>query len=295
MPTRAIPILPGYEVLARVGRGAGAIISLARDLTHERQVTIKHIVYRGPGDERFIAQAENEYAVTRDLDHPHLRRSYDLIRVRRWFRTREVVLVMEYVDGERLEDECPDNLDAILAIFTKVAEGLHALHGYGFAHADIKPNNILVTRAGGVKIIDFGQSCPLGHIKERVQGTPDYIAPEQVHRQAIDQRTDVYNLGATMYWVLTGKWYKTLVTVAAPGATRIALESERGNEPPHELNPRVPVPLSKLILECCESSRNRRPRDMREVLSRLEMVRHLVARAEGRTAVRRDEGAPGAR
>ncbi len=295
MPTRAIPILPGYEVLARIGRGAGAIISLARDLHNGRQVTIKHVVYHAPGDERFIAQVENEYAVTRDLDHPYLRRSYDIIRVRRWFRTREVVLVMEHVDGERLEDECPDNLETVLAIFLKVAEGLHALHGYGFAHADIKPNNILLTRDGGVKIIDFGQSCPLGHIKERVQGTPDYIAPEQVHRQAIDQRTDVYNLGATMYWVLTGKWYKTLITVAPPAATRITLESQRGNEPPHELNPRVPVPLSKLILECCETSRNRRPRDMREVMSRLEMVQHLLARGDGRGAARKTEGAEGSR
>lgn len=295
MPTRAIPILPGYEVLARIGRGAGAIISLARDLHNGRQVTIKHVVYRAPGDERFIAQAENEYAVTRDLDHPCLRRSYDIIRIRRWFRIREVVLIMEHVDGERLEDKCPDNLETVLAIFMKVAEGLHALHGYGFAHADIKPNNILLTRDGGVKIIDFGQSCPLGQIKERIQGTPDYIAPEQVHRQAIDQRTDVYNLGATMYWVLTGKWYKTLITVAPPTATRITLESQRGNEPPHELNPRVPVPLSKLILECCESSRTRRPRDMREVMSRLEMVQHLLARGDGRGAARRREGAGGSR
>ena len=281
MPTRAIPILPGYEVISRIGRGAGAIISLARDGERGRLVAVKHILRRGPEDDRFIAQAETEWAVARDLDHPYLRKCFDLVRVRKWLKTRELVLVLEYVDGERLEDECPQDLPSILSIFMKVAEGLQALHQRGYAHADIKPNNILLTRDGGLKIIDFGQSCPLGHVKERVQGTPDYIAPEQVNRTAIDQRTDVYNLGAMMYRVVTGKWYRTLITVAPPTATRIALESQRGNEPPHELNPRIPLPLSRLILECCEAARERRPRDMREVSSRLEVVQHLLERSEG--------------
>jgi serine/threonine-protein kinase len=248
------------------------------------------VVRRRPEDDRFIAQAENEYAVTRGLLHPCLRQCYEILRIRKWLKTRELLLVMEYVDGERLEDECPQDLEAILAVFKQVAQGLLALHEHGYAHADIKPHNILLARGGEVKIIDFGQSCPLGHIKERVQGTPDYIAPEQVHRGVIDQRTDVYNLGATMYWVVTGKWFKTLLTVATPGATRITLESQRGNAPPHELNPKVPVPLSRLILECCETSRERRPRDMRELLSRLEVVEHLLSRTEAQLQVRPGSG-----
>lgn len=280
MPSQSIPILPGYEVISRIGRGAGAVISLARDGANARLVAIKHIVRRTPDDDRFITQAENEYEVTRNLSHPYLRQCYELVRVRKWLRTRELVLVMEYVDGERLEDECPQDLPTIIDVFMKIAEGLHAVHLHGYAHADIKPNNVLLTRDGGLKLIDFGQSCPLGYVKDRVQGTPDYIAPEQVHRQAIDQRTDVYNLGATMYWVVTGKWFRTLITVAPPGATRIALESQRGNDPPHELNPKIPLPLSKLILECCATVREDRPRDMREVLSRLETIRHLLGRSD---------------
>jgi eukaryotic-like serine/threonine-protein kinase len=283
--TRSIPILPGYEVVSRIGRGAGAVISLAWDSVNSRQVAVKHVVRQGPEDDRFITQAENEYEVARGLEHPFLRRVYDMVRIRRWLKTRELLLVMEYVDGERLEDQRPTELDQIVDVFRRVAEGLHALHVHGYAHADIKPNNIILTRDGGVKIIDFGQSCPLGTTKERVQGTPDYIAPEQVYRQPIDQRTDVYNLGATMYWVVTGKWFRTLITVATPGATRIALESQRGNEPPHELDARIPLPLSRLIMECCESSKTQRPLDMREVLGRLEVVQHLLERgARGRKA-----------
>ena len=277
MPTRALPLLPGYEVVSRIGRGAGAVISLARD-GDGRLVALKHIVRHSPDDDRFIAQAENEYEVTRGVEHDCLRRCFDLIRVRKWLKTRELLLVMEYVDGERLEDECPKDLPAILAVFARVADGLHALHQHGFVHADIKPHNILLTNAGGVKIIDFGQSCPLGHVKERVKGTPEYMAPEQVLRRALDQRTDVYNLGATMYDVLTGKHFRTLINVAQPGATRIALESQRGNEPPHVLNSQVPLPLSRLIMDCCGTEKEQRPRDMREVLTRLEIVQHMAAR-----------------
>ncbi len=286
MPTRSIPLLPGYEVVGRIGRGAGAVISLARDEARNRYVAIKHIVRHAPSDDKFIAQAETEYEVGHRLDHPYLRKCYDMVRIRRWLKTRELVLVMEYVDGERLEDETPDTVVGILDVFTKVAEGLQAMHQQGYAHADIKPNNILLTKDGGLKVIDFGQSCPLGHTKERIQGTPDYMAPEQAHRTAIDQRTDVYNLGASMYWVTTGKWYKTVVALAPAGATRIALESQRGNDPPHELNPKIPVPLSRLIMECCEAARDKRPRDMREVLSRLEVVRHFTVR-DGNGQVRR--------
>jgi serine/threonine-protein kinase len=193
-------------------------------------------------------------------------------------------LIMEYVDGERLEDHRPEDLRRVVEIFRLIAEGLHALHLTGFAHADIKPNNILLTR-DGLKIIDFGQSCPLGHTKQRVQGTPDYIAPEQDHRTAIDQRTDVFNLGASMYWVVTGKWFKTLMQVAPTAAKKVTIDSERGSEPAHELNPEVPLPLSKLIQECCATAMQQRPRDMRDVLSRLEVVDHMLAR--GRRRARR--------
>jgi eukaryotic-like serine/threonine-protein kinase len=282
-------MLPGYEILGRLGRGAGAVISLARDGVRGRQVAIKHVVRNAPEDDRFIAQAENEFEIARGLDHPCLRQYFDLVRVKKWMKVRELVLVMEYVAGERLEDKRPERLEALLTVFTHVAEGLRAMHQAGFVHADIKPNNILLTR-DGVKIIDFGQSCPLGHRKERVQGTPDYIAPEQVHRHPLDQRTDVYNLGAMMYNVVTGKFYKTLINVAPPGAARIALESIRANDPPHEVNPRVPLPLSKLIMECCAESRDDRPRDMREVLARLELVRHLHA-GTGAQRRRRSGGA----
>src|SRR5262249_50737358 len=159
--------------------------------------------------------------------------------------------------------------------FMKVAEGLQALHAAGFVHADMKKNNVLLTPGGGVKIIDFGQSCRIGQVKERIQGTPDYIAPEQVKRGKIDQRTDVFNFGATMHWVITGRAFTTLISTAQTGEKKIALDARRSNRPPTELNPHAPLALSNLVMECCDNDPEARPRDMRDVISRLEIVQHL--------------------
>ncbi len=293
MATRSLPLLPGYELLERLGRGAGAVINLARENASRKLVAIKHVIRQDDEDDKFLAQAENEYEVGRQIEHAFLRRCFEIVRVRKWLKLREVILVMEYVDGERLEEHRPDDLRRTIAIFKQIAEGLQALHAAGFVHCDIKPNNIMLRPDGGLKIIDFGQSCRLGAIKERIQGTPDYIAPEQVLRKEIDQRTDVFNLGATMYWMLTGKFFKTMLAnvTASPTARREAIESKRGNQPAHELNPQVPTALSALVGECCETAKERRPRDMRALLERLDTVGHVLdlrhKRKHVKTVVRR--------
>jgi serine/threonine-protein kinase len=124
-----------------------------------------------------------------------------------------------------------------------------------------------------VKIIDFGQSCAIGHKKERVQGTPDYIAPEQVRRSTLDQRTDVFNLGATMYWVLTGINYPTEL----PGHLRGGVEIVKSDKPmtPKEINDKFPLALSQLIMDCCKSNPKDRPANMQQVESRLLIVQKL--------------------
>ncbi len=274
----ALPQLAGYDLVERIGTGAGAIITLAREKLSRRPVAIKHVVCRQPEDIRFIKQAETEYEVGSRCEHPYLRKCYEIIRTKRWLKTKELFLIMEFVEGAPLEEQCPEELSDILPLFIKIAEGLQALHGFGYAHADIKPHNILITRDGGVKIIDFGQSCSLGHKKDRVQGTPDYMAPEQVQRRKIDHRTDLFSLGATMYWVLTGKYFRTSISTAPTGTKVVDIEARRASEPPIELNPEVPLALSNLIMECCAPEREHRPADMREFISRIELVQHLLAR-----------------
>ncbi|TWT46143.1 Serine/threonine-protein kinase PknL [Phycisphaerae bacterium RAS1] len=273
---RPLPLLEGYEFVQRVGRGAGAVISLAVHRATRRQVAIKHVIRRDADDEKFIRQAETEYDVASRFDNPYLRKCYEIVRRKKWFRTVELYLIMEYVDGEPLEDQCPERLEEIIPIFAHVAEGLQALHSYGFVHSDIKPNNIILTPSGNPKLIDFGQSCPIGHQKERIQGTADFIAPEQVRKLPLDHRTDIFNFGATMYWVVTGRYFETLVSNAPTAARKIDFDAQRSSAAPHELNPRLPLPLSKLIMDCVETNPESRPVDMRAVVARLEVALQVL-------------------
>jgi serine/threonine-protein kinase len=149
-------------------------------------------------------------------------------------------------------------LDWFLQIMRKLAAGLHALHDAGYVHADMKPNNVILGKAGVVKIIDFGQSCPIGHRKERIQGTPDYIAPEQVRRMPLDRTTDVFNLGATMYWVLTDRSYPTRIRqTVRKGSIDIVGADEALT--PKEINGRIPAALSQLVMDCCRENPAERP------------------------------------
>jgi serine/threonine protein kinase len=169
----------------------------------------------------------------------------------------------------------PDRIDETVDLFLKVAEALDAMHQEGLLHTDIKPNNILLAADSVIKIIDFGQSCLVGFRKPRIQGTPDYIAPEQVERRHLTQQTDVFNLGATLYWALTGETYPTLIT--KKGKQTDPLAARRKPVPtPQELNPDIPSSLSKLVMQCCLYEMVRRPRDMKEVITQLEMIHHVL-------------------
>jgi serine/threonine-protein kinase len=107
-----------------------------------------------------------------------------------------------------------------------------------------------------------------------VQGTPDYIAPEQVRRLQLDRRTDVFNLGATMYWVLTSEKYPTAIRGAVERGT-VNLTSAEKPLAPIELNDKIPLALSTLVMECCRQNPSERPADMKQVTSRLAAIQKL--------------------
>jgi len=266
--------LPGYRIGKQIGTGAGSKISLATELKSGKTFAVKHIVRETADDQKFLDQAEVEYKVSHQLSHPYLRHSLHIHRVRKLLTVKEMFVVMDYVDGLTLETARPNRLNTFLTIFQKVAEGLHAMHEAGWVHADIKPTNIMLASKGTVKIIDFGQSCEIGHRKERIQGTPDYIAPEQVRRMPLDQRTDVFNLGATMYWVLTSEKYPTAIR-GQEARGGINLISADRPVSPNELNDKIPISLSNTVMECCRENPGERPADMKQVESRLSTIQKL--------------------
>lgn len=264
----------GYTIKQAIGTGAGSKIYLATQLITNKRFAVKHVERKQPEDDRFLEQVEAEFEVSHALEHPSLRHSYSIHRIRRLLQLREVAVVMEYVDGLTLEAARPNRLETFIVICQRIASGLHAMHEAGYVHSDIKPNNIMVARGGMVKIIDFGQSCPMFHRKERIQGTPDYIAPEQVRRMPLDARTDVFNLGATMYWLLTSENYPTqLRNENVRGG--VSLISTDNPLAPIELNDKIPLALSKLVMECCRDNPAERPADMTQLRGRLEAIKKL--------------------
>ncbi len=265
-----------YEVLERLGEGAHSTIYAVSD-PMGRLYALKHVIREDPKDIRFVEQMETEFEISKQFTQPNLRRTYELkINKAMLVKVTEAFLVMELFDGKPLDVRPPRDIMDIIDTFVQVADGLKAMHQMGYAHCDLKPNNILRSDSGAVKIIDFGQSCKIGTVKERIQGTPDYIAPEQVNRRPISVQTDVFNFGATLYWVLTNKVIPTLYTVNKKGDNSFLLDTRI--DTPADLNPKVPPALSNMVMECIATKPQRRPADMDAVMTRLELAKHILTK-----------------
>jgi len=262
----------GYTIIKRIGTGARSTIYLAADELDGTQVALKRVIYEKPEDTRVFEQVETEYKVAKMIDHPYVRKCYELKKIRSMFKVKEMLLTMEYFDGKNLEDCSTLSLGDVLLVFRMVASGLNAMHQHGIVHCDIKPNNIIINKSGSIKIIDLGQSCKIGTIKSRIQGTPDYIAPEQVKRKPLGLKTDIFNLGATMYWALTGKHAPTLI----PKKNKLGLPITEPRRAPHELKKQLPIEISKLVMDCIEDDPANRPRNMVTVISRLDSMVHNI-------------------
>jgi serine/threonine protein kinase len=268
-----------YDVLERLGEGARSTIYAVSDPKTRQIFALKHVVRAEQKDIRFIEQMETEYEISHLFTHPGLRKTYELKIIKTMLvKVTEAFLVMELFDGKPLDVRPPTEMMDILDTFIQAAQALKAMHQMGWAHCDIKPNNILRNDKGQVKVIDFGQSCKMGTIKERIQGTPDYIAPEQVNRKPINQQTDVFNLGATLYWALTGKPIPTLYTVNKGGENSFLLDARI--DTPIDLNPKVPQAVSNLVMECVSTKLAKRPPDMDAVVNRLELGRHVLLKQQ---------------
>jgi eukaryotic-like serine/threonine-protein kinase len=261
----------GYDVFARIGEGAASIIYSVREPRTGQAYALKHVIRKTEKDIRYIEQVENEFEVSRNFRHPGLRKCVDLKLTKKFFGgVTEAGLVMELIEGKALDEHLPEDLHSVIDCFGKVARSLGGLHYLQYVHCDLKPGNIIIQPDQQVKLIDFGQACKIGTIKQRVQGTPDFIAPEQVRLKPVSIQTDVFNFGATFYWALTGKRVPTLYTVSKSARTIL---TEQRFPSPHEINPQVPQELSDLVMQCVEMRRSARPEGMGGVM---EVLRKFV-------------------
>ena len=265
--------IPNYRVVEKLGVGAQTRVFRARCMRTGKDYAVKYVKIVNPEDVGFIELLKAEYAIGSVIDHPVIRKVFELRMLRRRLRVYGAILFMEYVEGMSLADkEFKRPVDEVLRIFTETAMGLKAMHQAGFVHADLKPNNILVTPGQEVKLIDLGQSAKINRAKPRVQGTIDYMAPEQVHREKLDQRTDVFGVGACLHKMLTGTAIKTKMnqnlSVNSQGLVGKRIQGSGG-----AALEELPNSVVRLIEDCCQPDPANRIIDMPTLAERLTLAR----------------------
>jgi serine/threonine protein kinase len=270
-----------YQVLGTLGTGAHSTIVHIRRAADSRHYALKAVPIESREDFKFLEQAQHEFRVAQMLDHPNLIKIFNLETERDWlFRIRKIHLLIEYVNGRTLDTFKRLPTSKLIPIFAHVADGMVHMHRRRVCHADLKPNNIMLSRSGDVKILDYGLAWIKGEDKGRLQGTPEYMAPEQAKKSTVNELTDIYNFGATMYRLTT--WRLPPRPLPTNGA--LPLDAKTWGQllkPVEELTPDAPKELCTLINRCLAFYPNQRPERMFEVKEVLDgLAEQLVGDAE---------------
>jgi serine/threonine-protein kinase len=270
--------IQGFEILERLGSGAESAIYRARELSSRRIVALKHVVVSTPENEKYLRHVRNEYKVLRYVQEssngvppPGIVQVYDLIRTGFLRRHKEHLLVMQYIEGRDLKREGRYSTGQMVHILIGVCDALAALHRLKLIHGDMKPENIMVDPAGKPTVVDFGFSCKAGSRAESIKGTREYIAPEQVYGGHLTEKTDIYNLGASMYFLFSGRHLAPLIPV--PGDTSHFIGPGSEETPSlRSFNASIPWALEDIVQRCVRKDEIARPsciEEVREALTEL--------------------------
>jgi serine/threonine protein kinase len=263
-----------FTVLATLGAGAHSSILHVRRAEDGREYALKVVPIDGAEDKKFLDQAKHEYRVGQMLSHPNLIRVHALELEKGLFglgAVKKAKLLLEFAKGQTLDTVKILKPAKLLRVFEKVAAALVHMHLRGVYHADLKPNNIMLGRGMAVKVLDYGLAWIQGEPKDRVQGTAEYMAPETADHKMVNERTDIFNLGATMY---------RLVTLRLPPSVLSPMEGVKMSEktykgvyqPVPSLNPGCPADFADLIHQCMAYKALARPKSMQVVHAALERM-----------------------
>lgn len=269
----AITKIGKFSVLGELGAGAhSTILHISRE-EDGRHYALKVVPIDCAEDKKFQEQAEHEFRVAQMFDHPNLIKIYALEPQTDWlFRVKKIQLLIEYVAGQTLDKFKALSIQRLLPVFVQVASGMVHMHRRGVLHADLKPGNIMLnSRTGQAKIIDYGLAWIKGERKDRVQGTPEYMAPETVTSNLVTEKTDIFNFGATMYRLVA--WRLPPSLVPTPGTVRLNSKAyAQILKPVGECNPLAPPELCELIRRCLEYNADQRPERMSEIQGALDRL-----------------------
>jgi eukaryotic-like serine/threonine-protein kinase len=273
-----------FQVIGPLGTGAHSTIMHIRRTEDSKHYALKVVPVENSEDQKYLEQAQHEFRVGQMLDHNNLVKVYALESVKDWlFRTRKVHLLIEYVNGKTLDTAPRLKIPQLVQIFVQIASGMVHMHRRNIYHADLKPNNIMLSKTGEVKIIDYGLAWIKGEVKDRVQGTPEYMAPETHKHKMVNERTDIYNFGATMYRMLTWRHPPSTISEEDGGVPIDAKMWARLYKPAEEFNPKAPKELCSLVDKCLAYNALKRPERMSEVQGALDhMADELVTSPDDR-------------
>ncbi len=266
-----------YTIRERLGVGGMGEVYRADDSVLKRSVALKRITPKASGDPVYRIRLLREAERASSISNQHIAAVYDVLE-----DDSDLYLVMEYVEGETLRHRLKQPLDPSLFFHfaRQCAEALAAAHARGILHCDLKPENIMITPANEVKILDFGLAKTLPHSElgpdsdattsksTNISGTPSYMSPEILMEQAPDQRSDIFSLGVVFYEALTG--VNPFRADTFVGTTDRIL---RETPPPiRTANPRIPVALEKLIFKMMAKRPDDRYASANELLHDLGIV-----------------------
>ena len=256
-----------YEILEKIGTGGMSDVYKAKCHKLNRFVAVKVLKQEFSENENFVSKFRTEAQAAAGMMHPNIVNVYDVGE-----EGGTQYIVMELVEGitlkQYIEKKARLSVKEAISIAIQVSMGIEAAHRNRIIHRDIKPQNIMISKDGKVKVTDFGiaKAVTSNTITSNVMGSVHYTSPEQARGGYSDEKSDIYSLGITMFEMLTGR-------VPFNGETTVAIAIKHIQEPmpsPREYIPEIPISVEQIVFKCTQKSPDRRYQSMAELIDDLK-------------------------
>jgi eukaryotic-like serine/threonine-protein kinase len=216
-------------------------------------------------DDVAIEMARAEHQASAKVNHPAILKVLDFRTRKTFFRVTRAEQLMEYVlDAKTLDSWEKFPIGPAVLVFHQAAAALAHMHRRGVGHGTLDPTQLMLSRTGQVKMRGYGLTQVERSFRDKIKVSSSFAAPEQIKEKVVDAKTDIYALGATMYRLLTGQ--------PPTGGAAVGRNEPKKISTPVALNPKVPVPLNNILVNCLQSDPHKRPPDMYELVKQLEAM-----------------------